>query len=52
VAVVVVSSEMEEVLGLADRILVVREGRVVHEGPADQIDEHQVLNLVMEGSAA
>jgi hypothetical protein len=25
---------------------------VVHEGPADQIDEHQVLNLVMEGSAA
>jgi ribose transport system ATP-binding protein len=52
VAVVVVSSEMEEVLGLADRILVVREGRVVHEGPAEQIDEHQVLNLVMEGSAA
>ncbi len=52
VAVVVVSSEMEEVLGLADRVLVVREGRVVHEGPATGIDEHQVLNLVMEGSAA
>ena len=34
VAVVVVSSEVEEVLGLADRVLVVREGRVVHEGPA------------------
>jgi len=52
VAVVVVSSEMEEVLGLADRVLVVREGRVVHEGPADDIDEHRVLDLVMEGSAA
>ena len=39
VAVVVVSSEIEEVLGLADRVLVVREGRVVHEGPADEIDE-------------
>ena len=52
VAVVVVSSEMEEVLGLADRVLVIREGRVVHEGPATDIDEHQVLNLVMEGSAA
>jgi ribose transport system ATP-binding protein len=52
VAVVVVSSEMEEVLGLADRVLVVREGVVVHEGPADQIDEHRVLDLVMEGSAA
>jgi ribose transport system ATP-binding protein len=49
---VVVSSEMEEVLGLSDRVLVIREGLVVHEGPADEIDEHRVLDLVMEGSAA
>ncbi len=52
VAVVVVSSEVEEVLGLADRVLVIREGQVVHEGPAEEIDEHRVLDLVMEGSAA
>ncbi len=52
VAVVVVSSEVEEVLGLADRVLVVREGLVVHEGPAHEIDESRVLDLVMEGSAA
>ncbi|GMA25300.1 hypothetical protein GCM10025864_30590 [Luteimicrobium album] len=51
-AVVVVSSEIGEVIGLADRVLVVSEGRVVHEAPADRIDEHQVLDLVMEGSAA
>ena len=51
-AVVVVSSEIDEVIGLADRVLVVSEGRVVHEAPADRIDEHQVLDLVMEGSAA
>ncbi|WP_125776717.1 sugar ABC transporter ATP-binding protein [Antribacter gilvus] len=51
-AVVVVSSEIPEVLGLADRVLVVSEGRVVHEGPADSIDEHQVLDMVMEGSVA
>ena len=51
VAVVVVSSEVEEVLGLADRVLVLADGRVVHSGPAAQIDEHQVLDLVMEGSA-
>ncbi|WP_237689916.1 sugar ABC transporter ATP-binding protein [Cellulomonas fulva] len=51
-AVVVVSSEIEEVLGLADRVLVVSEGRVVHSGPAADIDEHRVLDLVMEGSAA
>ncbi len=50
-AVVVVSSEVEEVLGLVDRVLVVREGRIVHSGPAEDIDEHKVLDLVMEGSA-
>ena len=50
-AVVVVSSEVEEVLGLVDRVLVVREGRIVHTGPAEDIDEHKVLDLVMEGSA-
>jgi ribose transport system ATP-binding protein len=50
VAVVVVSSEVEEVLGLADRVLVISEGRVLHEGSADDIDEHRVLDLVMEGS--
>jgi ribose transport system ATP-binding protein len=52
VAVVVVSSEVEEVLGLADRVMVVSEGRVVHQGPAGELDEHKVLDLVMEGSAA
>jgi len=51
VAVVVVSSEVEEVLGLADRVLVLADGRVVHAGPAASIDEHRVLDLVMEGSA-
>ncbi|WP_208542885.1 sugar ABC transporter ATP-binding protein [Nocardioides euryhalodurans] len=52
VAVVVVSSEVEEVLGLSDRVLVIREGRVVHEGPATEIDESRVLDLVMEGRVA
>jgi ribose transport system ATP-binding protein len=49
VAVVLVSSEVPEVLGLADRVLVVREGRVVHEAPAGELDEGRVLDLVMEG---
>lgn len=52
VAVVVVSSEVEEVLGLADRVLVVREGVVVREAAATDIDESQVLDLVMEGKVA
>jgi len=49
-AIVLVSSEVPEVLGLADRVLVVREGRVVHEAPSAELDEGRVLDLVMEGS--
>lgn len=51
-AVLLVSSEVPEVLGLADRVLVLREGRVVHTAPASELDEHRVLDLVMEGSPA
>ncbi|MDI3406692.1 sugar ABC transporter ATP-binding protein [Streptomyces cavernicola] len=50
--VLLVSSEVPEVLGLADRVLVLREGRVVHTAPARELDEHRVLDLVMEGSPA
>ncbi|WP_199550756.1 sugar ABC transporter ATP-binding protein [Streptomyces sp. N35] len=50
--VLLVSSEVPEVLGLADRVLVLREGRVVHTAPAQELDEHRVLDLVMEGSPA
>ncbi|MFE4533612.1 sugar ABC transporter ATP-binding protein [Streptomyces scopuliridis] len=49
-AVLLVSSEVPEVLGLADRVLVLREGQVVHRAPAQELDEHRVLDLVMEGS--
>ena len=52
VAVVVVSSEIEEVLGLADRVLVVREGAVVHESAATGSTRPPVLDLVMEGKVS
>jgi putative xylitol transport system ATP-binding protein len=44
-AAVVVSSEMEEILGIADRILVLREGRV-----AATLDKHEATRkrLIME----
>jgi ribose transport system ATP-binding protein len=51
-AVVIVSSEIEEVLGLADTVLVVADGRILRTLPAHQIDEHGVLDLVMKGTAA
>ncbi|MCC3295872.1 sugar ABC transporter ATP-binding protein [Arthrobacter sp. zg-Y411] len=51
VAVVVVSSELEEVLGLADRVLVLDAGRVLATGNATDLDEHAVLDLVLKGNA-
>jgi ribose transport system ATP-binding protein len=51
-AVVIVSSEIEEVLGLSDTVLVIADGRVLQTVPAAQIDEHTVLDLVMKGTAA
>ncbi|MFB9236599.1 sugar ABC transporter ATP-binding protein [Plantactinospora siamensis] len=50
VGVLLVSSEVPEVLGLADRVLVMREGRLVHEAPAAELTEETVLDLVMAGS--
>jgi ribose transport system ATP-binding protein len=45
-----VSSEVPEVLGLSDRVLVMREGRLLREAAAEDIDEATVLDLVMAGS--
>jgi ribose transport system ATP-binding protein len=50
VGVLMVSSEVPEVLGLADRVVVMREGRVVRQAPAGSLDEETVLDLVMTGS--
>ncbi|MCL8251393.1 sugar ABC transporter ATP-binding protein [Aeromicrobium fastidiosum] len=47
VAVVVVSSDIDEVLGLSDRVLVVAEGSVVHDGPSDAIDAAGVLDRIL-----
>ena len=50
VAVVLVSSEVPEVLGLSDRVLVMREGRLLTEASASELTEAAVLDMVMEGS--
>jgi ribose transport system ATP-binding protein len=50
VGVLLVSSEVPEVLGLSDRVLVMREGRMIHQATAAELDEDRVLDLVMAGS--
>lgn len=51
-AIVIVSSEISEVIGLADRILVVSDGAILTTVLADEITEADILDLVMKGTAA
>ena len=47
VALVIVSSDIDEVLGLSDRVLVIADGHVVHDGPSDAIDASGVLDHIL-----
>ncbi|WDD96316.1 L-arabinose ABC transporter ATP-binding protein AraG [Burkholderia sp. FERM BP-3421] len=52
-AIVMVSSELPEVLGVSDRIVVMREGRIAGELARAQASEQAVLNLALpQGPAA
>lgn len=50
-AIVLVSSELEEVLGLADRVLVMHRGRIAGELPREQATEEAVMRLATGGAA-
>jgi ABC-type sugar transport system ATPase subunit len=41
--VLLISSEIEEILGLAHRVLVMRRGRVVEELQGDEMSESKIL---------
>ncbi|GAA4876368.1 sugar ABC transporter ATP-binding protein [Pseudonocardia benzenivorans] len=51
-AVLIVSSDFEEIHALADRVLVVCDGRVVAELPGHEADPHRVMQIEMEGRSA
>jgi len=51
VAILFASSEMEEVLGMADRALVMHEGRLVGELNRSELNEEAVMHLATGGAA-
>jgi inositol transport system ATP-binding protein len=50
-AVVIVSSELPEVLSLCDRIVTLKEGRITGQMLADEADEEKLMTLMALGSA-
>lgn len=50
VAILLISSELDEILGLSDRVAVIYQGRIVSETPRSQCDERS-LGLAMGGAA-
>ena len=46
-SVIVISSEMPEVIGLSDRVLVMREGRVAGIVEGDALTEETIVRLAM-----
>ena len=51
VGMVVVSSDLPEVLGISDRIIVMRDGQIVGELSRDQANQEKVLSMALPVSA-
>jgi ribose transport system ATP-binding protein len=51
-AVLIVSSELTEILGLCDRILVVRDGKITAELDGVAASEEEIMRYALAGSAA
>ena len=48
VAILFVSSELEEILGLSDRVIVLHEGRITGQLPRERLTEEAVLQLATD----
>nr|HQH73621.1 ATP-binding cassette domain-containing protein [bacterium] len=51
VAILMISSELQEILGMSDRVLVMHEGRLAGELPRERLSEESIMHLAT-GAAA
>jgi ABC-type sugar transport system ATPase subunit len=49
-AILMVSSELPEILGMSDRVLVMREGRLTGELPREKINQETILKMAIGGA--
>ncbi len=45
IAIIMISSDMEELLGMSDRIIVLSEGRIAGELPREQFSQTRILDM-------
>jgi ribose transport system ATP-binding protein len=50
VGILMISSDLEEVLGMSDRVLVMHEGRLTGELPRERLSEQSVMHLATGGT--
>jgi ribose transport system ATP-binding protein len=50
VAILMISSDLEEILGMSDRVLVLHEGRLAGELSREQLSEEAVMHLATGGT--
>ncbi len=48
-AIIVISSDMPEILGLSDRILVINEGKVKGELLREEASQEKIMELIVQG---
>ena len=49
-SIIMVSSEMTEVIGMSDRVLVMREGKLVGELDRSELEEERIITYAVGGS--
>ena len=52
IGIIMISSELPEVMGMSDRILVLHEGRIAAEIPAGQVDGETIMRYATGGGQA
>lgn len=51
-AILMISSDLEEIIGMSDRVLVLHEGRLAGELPRKELTEEAIMHLATGGAAA
>ena len=49
-SIIMISSELTEVMGMSDRLFVMKDGKIVAELWRDDFDEQRILTYALEGS--